>query len=136
MKITWQEKFARWVLKPKPPAKLNERMKHWWVLLIMGILFSLPILWASGKVSDSTFNFAAKYAEENIAQEFAHAVSFGYYLFAASVFGFFAIMGVIYEERKGYQLIIAKLESKAEPVDIANASNAASVNLNHSAHIR
>ena len=111
-------------------------MKHWWVSFIVGTLFTLPILWVSAKVSDSAFNFAAKYAEENLAKEFSHAVSLGYYLFAAAVFGFFAITGVIYEERKGYQRIIAKLESQAEPVDAANASNAASVNLNQSARIR
>ena len=136
MKNTWQEKFARWILEPKPPAKLNEKMKHWWVSFIVGTLFTLPILWVSAKVSDSAFNFAAKYAEESLAKEFSHAVSLGYYLFAAAVFGFFAITGVIYEERKGYQRIIAKLESQAEPVDAANASNAASVNLNQSARIR
>lgn len=109
------------MLKPKAPKKLNKMMSKWWVMLIFGIVFSLPIFNAAGKLRNHTYEYYLENSGEAYAEKFADIVSLGYFLLGVGILLFFAACGLIYEERKGYQRIISKLEFKAEPVDGINS---------------
>ena len=121
MKVTWQEKLARWMLKPKPPQKLNEKLSHWWFMLFVGIVCCIPIFNVGRKLRSHTYEYYLEHSGEACAEKFADIVSLGYFLLGVGILLFFAVCGLIYEERKGYQRIISKLESKAEQDDGINS---------------
>jgi|GEM_PF-2122405 len=115
--MKWQEGYARWMLKPKWPRKLNSKLEpyvlNWWWSVGTGLLLSgilvIPLLPIENPMKGSPF--------ENLAEQWQALAFYGMKIALCLVAGlillFHILAGLIIEERKGYKMIIERLEKDA-----------------------
>lgn len=114
--MKWQERYARWIMQPKWPrpfnAKLEPYLMHWWIYVGFGVLIAativVPLLPIENPMESNDY--------ENIDQQRAALAFYGLKI-AACLFAWFSflgsvLIGSIIEERKGYRMIIEKLEAE------------------------
>ena len=120
--MKWQERYARWLMRPKWPKRFNAAVEpyifHWWFFMGIGLVLAGAIIFPLLPIVNPLDTPPEINDFRNMDQMWAEIAFFslkvGACLFGWTLFLYFTVIGFIHEERKGYRMIIDHLEAENE----------------------
>lgn len=118
--MKWQERYALWLIKPKPFDKINRKLSHWWIFMMLGVIIGALHYFTRLGVSESIISLLPSGEEETISEVLLNIMKTESFKMSWLLFLSFTCFGIIIEQHKGYRMIIERLKSKCEQDGEAN----------------